>query len=823
MILVRARLEGTGKGPPGVKDRRGQVDALAAAVLMLLAVTFFWRILFTDRAPFWGDILVAFYPAHHLWRQAVLHGDLPLWNPYIFAGMPLLGDAQYSSLYPSMLLNLVFPLHRALAVDLALHTFMLAAFMYLFLRRLAFSATSALLGAVVLAFSGFVAVRVHHVSLIRTLAWSPLLLYVVAGFSPQRGIGRSAVGIAPVLAVMVFAGHMQTVLISGLLAVVFGLWRLRTLRNTERPSTGSGLVALLAALALGAVMVLPLAAAQILPAAELVRHSDRSGGTEYGFSTSFSLPLRQLPMLFSPRLFGTPTQGIYWGEWLYWEMVGYAGVASLPLAVAGILCSQRRDRLFWLAVGLAGIGLAVGGAMPLYPIAYWIVPGLSYFRVPARFLIWYSFAVAVLAAAGLDWLRHNRLPVIRWRGLVVAMMLVTAGAVAWAAGGSGVVSAARWLAAGAMRSATFFPLAMRSEALDMAGAVAVSEGKRFLLFWVGAAVLLLVGTSREKMRSPAAALLLLLATLDLFSFGMDFYPTAPAASLFQETTTKKMLDLHGGAYRVLTTPRFSFIAWSGTMTFTSGLNDPERLAMFRNTLVPNMNVQHAVPNLLGYSPIVIRSAQEFFGLAVGQAARNGGRSRLLDFLGVRYLFTPTSLAAPLKRIPGKEFSVWRNDDALPRGYLVTRYIVEPDETRVARLLQGGLDPAKVVVLDRAPQASFGLGGDGNPGRILGRSYGLNEVSFDLQLSRPAILVLSDTYYPGWRAYVDGVRHPVYRANHAFRAVVLPARASRVEFRYEPRSVRLGLAVSGASWLILVLGVLLNARGLWRRHGSASAP
>jgi hypothetical protein len=149
---------------------------------------------------------------------------------------------------------------------------MLSAFTYVFLRRLSLSGMSAFLGAVTFAFSGFVAVRVRQVSVIRTLAWLPLLLYVVAGFTSQRGIVRSSIPLAAVLAIMTLAGHMQTTLISGLLAIVLGLSRIGQFRGAEGAQGKSPLAAFAAAFALGSVLASALAAAQILPADELVWH-----------------------------------------------------------------------------------------------------------------------------------------------------------------------------------------------------------------------------------------------------------------------------------------------------------------------------------------------------------------------------------------------------------------------------------------------------------------------------------------------------------------------------------------------------------------------
>jgi hypothetical protein len=801
MRVSRAGSNGRGGAAKG--------DVLAVAGLGILSLVFFWREIFTDRALIWGDILFAFYPAHSLWRTAILRGELPLWNPYIFTGMPLLADSQYSSLYPSMLLNLLLPLHQALAVDLTLHVFLLAAFTYAFLRRLSLSGSSAFLGAVVFAFSGYVAVRIHHVSLIRTLAWLPLLLYMVAGITPRRSTLRASLPLAAVLAAMVFAGHMQTLLISGLLAAVFGVSRVWAARS--RVAERSPLVTFVAVVAVGTALTLGLAAVQILPAMELVRQSDRGGGVDYGFATSYSLPARQLPMLVSPGLFGMPTRGVYWGDWLYWEMVGYAGVASVVLAVVAIFVGQGRGRFFWLGVGIAGVLLSLGRNFIVYPLAYLFVPGLAYFRVPARFLVWYVFAVAVLAAMGLEALRldtgHRR----SWVGTFSVLAAVAVGGTYWAAGGSGVLAAVRTLAQDALASAKLLPRDVAPAVLGAVDEVARTEGRRFLLLWASAGGAVLVVRLWRRAAAVAIVGVMVLVIGDLFSFGMGFYPTVDVQELRRRPTAVDLVEAWRGTYRILTTPRFVEGILRGVMTYQSGISDPSSLAQLRNALVPNLNVQYEVLNVAGYSPIGVQSVQQVLGLAITQAARHDGRSQLLDFLGARYLFTFARLGVPFRASYAGAYYVWHNDEALPRGYLVGQYVVARGEEERARLLAGGVDLRRTVVLEEKPPFEVAPAGV-VLGRIIGRSYDLNRVSFDVELTAPAILVLSDTYYPGWHVYVDGVRQPVFRANHAFRAVFLHRQARRVVFAYEPTTVKVGLWVSGVTWVGLIAAWLSRVGG-----------
>ena len=801
------------KGVLGSLSSTGRkADTRAVILLGILTLLFFGRILFTDQALYFGDAIMGVYPAHDLWRQYVHQGDLPVWNPYIMNGMPFLADAEFSSFYPSMLLNLVLPLSRALAADLALHVFLLAALTYAFLRRRGLAWSPAFLGACTFAFSGFLAARITQPNLIRTMTWLPLQLLIVAGIDFQRSRWRPVLALGATLALQVFAGHLQTLLISLLLAGSFALWR--AARDPEAARTLRGrLIVLGLTFVSAAALGLILAAVQVLPAVEMVRHSDRSGGRDFTFATSFSLPLRQLPMLLAPNLFGTPFRDLYWGAWLYWEMVGFAGVAAVLLALVGLAASVRRDRWLWAVIGACGVALAVGRSSLLYRLAYLVIPGLDYFRVPSRFLIWYAWAVAVLAAYGLEALRARAGSSRAWRALALLLVLVAGGALYWGLGGPGVVPALERLAEGAMRTAQYLPPTLFREVVRLAGAIGVAEGLRLALLWVGAGTIVFAALSRRLRVRLAEALLIALVVGDLFSYGMNLYPTVKATELTRPLAIEDRLRLGQGTYRVFTTPAFAWSTWLEGMT-RSAIREPEELAAYRAALVPNTGVLRRIANAWGYSPVELLRSNQFITVAVDHGQRREGRSPLIDFMGARYIFTRAYLPRAYARLYKDDrdgYHVWYNDRALPRGFLVTRFVVQPVDGSVQRILDGNWEPRQVVILSEPPRETFTMRPRDDPGQILRRSYGLSRLTFDLALNGPAVFVLSDTYYPGWRAYIDGREAPIYRANHAFRAVVLPAETRRLEFVFQPRSVQIGGGISILGWGILAAVVLVRGR------------
>jgi len=788
-----------------------KADIAAVASLAVLTIFFFWRILFSNQALFNSDIIVFYYPGADLWARSVGSGHIPLWNPFIYNGFPYLAEPQFSTLYPSIFLNLVMPFYRALAVDLALHTLIASVLMYAFMRRQTLSPLPSLIAAVTFAFSGYFVAREVHVPIIRTATWLPLIFMILDGVN-DRPFYRSAMYLGSVLAVQIFAGHEQTVLISTLLAAAYGLWRAAHGGNSVRESLRS--VALSGALFAIAISVgFTLAAAQLLPGVELVGESVQAGGVDFDFATSYALPPRQLPMLLAPNMFGDPTTERYWGLWRYHDMIGYSGVATFLLALLGLALSRRQDRLFWGAVALVGVVLALGRATPLYEMAYRIVPGLVHFRAPSRFLLWYASALGILAAFGLDALQSRNYPRRAWAWAMVFVVAVAAAATYWALDAPGIRAATGWLVGPILKLTA---PAGNPGVIRYLQDITITEGRRFALLWISCGIV--AGSLTIRKMAPLAGLFMLLLVVgDLFTYGMNFYPTVDASELRRRVPTEDILDLDGGKFRIFTTPNFNLGTWGWFGLKTYVPPRPDGVLGFRTAFIPNINMHNQIANSFGYDPLGLPRYQKFVGAAIRDAEGHDGRTPLIDFMGVRYVFTFANVGRAYKEVYRERFSVWLNERALPRGYLITRFAVQAEDDVAVRLLTAGWDPRTAVVLDRPPSKTFGLRPHENPGAITRRSYGLGQVSFDLVLKHPAILVLSDTYYPGWRAFADGAEVPIYRANIAFRAVFLPSGTRHLEFVFRPTSIAVGAAISSIAWTVLIgmliVGIMRSPQGL----------
>jgi hypothetical protein len=372
---------------------RGATTGHLAALSVALAPLVYFLPAATGRLVLCPDDGLVFnLPLRAAAAEIVRAGSLPLWNPYVFGGMPLLGAAQGGVLFP---LNWFFLLFSPqLAMNLAvLSAYSLAGLgAYVYARRTAATVTGALVTALAWQWGGFLVAQVGHTNVVHAASLLPWLLWAVERYAEA---GRRAWGcaVAVVVALMAFAGHQQMLAYSLLLASAYALYMWRA---TARRAYLWSLAFVAAGLALAAV--------QLLPTLELVRHSVRAEA-DYEFFSSFSMPPQFLLNLFAPYVtgggFGPVFRAPYTGTAFYAEYIGYVGVSAVALALAApLLARGRRDpaTVFWAAAALAALALAAGRHWPfdLYRLVHQL-PVINLFRVPARHLLEADFALAVLA------------------------------------------------------------------------------------------------------------------------------------------------------------------------------------------------------------------------------------------------------------------------------------------------------------------------------------------------------------------------------------------------------------------------------------------
>ena len=384
--------------------------ALAPGLLFAAITTALcWRLLSGQFVVTGYDTLTYFYPYRAYAGEVIRSGQLPHWNPYLFYGVPFLANIQTAVFYPLNALFYFLEPIIALNWSVILHLFLASFFAYLWLRHsLAVVRPAATVGGTLFGFGGFVGAQVGHLNQLNAVVWLPLVLFTFHR-SVSRGSGRWTVVTGVILATQILAGHSQESYMTVVTLAAYGAWlglsgRGRPWRRVVRvfgrwpvgcarrlAATATALLALVVSVILAAA----LASVQLFPTGELTGLSTRGGGLAFGEAVSFSLPPTELPVGLLPAYGLTgPTST---------EYIGYVGVVGLLLAGIGLLLrfGEGTTRL-WGAVALAALLLALGKYTPVYGLLFPYLPGLDLFRVPARWLMVWSLALAALASLGLD-------------------------------------------------------------------------------------------------------------------------------------------------------------------------------------------------------------------------------------------------------------------------------------------------------------------------------------------------------------------------------------------------------------------------------------
>jgi hypothetical protein len=566
-------------------------------------------------------------------------GYLPLWNPYMFSGMPLFGAAQAGVLFPLNWFYLLFSIPVATNL-MMLSSYMLAALgAYLYARRSGSGIAGAALTSMVWQWSGFFLGQIGHTNILHTAAMLPWLLWAVDGYGATGKRSRGVL-LAALVAVQFFAGHQQTFVYAMLVVAAYAIvmWR-ASKKQKQSAQLQQPHVAYLWTLAfIGAGLAL--AAVQIVPTVELLRYSVRAT-TSYSFFTSFSLPPNFLWTFFAPYLFGGGDGNLfrapYVGPAYYGEYVGYVGLATMALATLAVVLKRDARTIFWAVVALAGLALAFGRFWPfhLYAVIYY-TPVLGLFRVPARHLMEVEFALAVLAGRGLTAISEarDRAGTIRWvqfAGLVVFVLTclaVTLGRPAnFQLGRIGPVSILR-------APELFLPIVFAAVTAWALWRFARRGTLMFLLVVVAVDLCVWGQSSGWRVSSPKSDFELwgTPATVKFIS-GQEEQARVPADSV--------------GPYRILTQDR----PFDPEQPYVA--NSPlAQSGGWVPSLQPDIYMMYGVENAAGYDGFGLARYSRFagdmkvWGELTDAEVTLRGDGREIDLLNVRYLLTlPSSAAA----------------------------------------------------------------------------------------------------------------------------------------------------------------------------------
>jgi hypothetical protein len=551
---------------------------------------------------------------------------------------------------------------------------------------------------------------------------------------------------------------------------------------------------------LAALWGLALAAIQLLPTAELVAHSQRPGAlTDLRFAFELSFWPWRIIGLLAPDFFGNPARDGYWAFGTYWEEATFVGVLPLVLAALALASwwRERRRRTqgtipskpsfrvpFFFLLALLSLVLALGNHTPLYPLLFRYVPGFGLFQAPARLMIGYALGVAVLAGIGAETLRLT--PSVRTALRILILLglgMATAGAFA------------------------------RLVLPDIRASFGSSAFRLGATLALAAGLLLLRGGRLQRRRWEVLVVSLIAA--DLLAFGWGLAPGTDPAVYHTPVATAGFLQAQPSG-RIHVDEPYAEQAYDQYVSLSRfGSTDRDYLQGLRESLHPNLNAVHHLPGTGNYDPLTVGLYRDLYELLQGEPGAPQALDEIhpvLNLFGSRYLITDDELELPLLYDAGRR--IYANEEALPRAFVAHRArVVNDGKARLEALLDPSFDPHSEVLLSRPPPAGFLLSEEGRAEEqpIIWRQ-GPNQIVIEVNLAEPGYLVLTDTYYPGWQATVDGEPTEILLANHAFRAVGLGVGDHTVIFEYTPLSFRIGAWLTmGAAFLLASLLIAAAVR------------
>lgn len=714
---------------------------------------------------------------------------VPLWNPYLFGGLPYVAILPGPLFYPTTALYFVMPLFRAIGWTFVLHTWLAGLFAYFAARSLKLSRPAAVVTGFAFMLSGFLVSmnEAGHDGRMFTMVLIPLAFGLL-----ERGLrsGRLAwfLGMGLVVACQIFTPHVQMMYYSSLALSLYALVRVIWMARDEGDWRPAGRV--FGYYALGFVAAATIGMAQLLPTLDLLDVAVRGGGeTGYAFAASWAVPGQEVTALVLPDLIGSLQT--YWGANPFKQHTEYLGVVPAALAVIGVT-AMRRDRRVALigAIGLLCILFALGAATPLHRIAYEIVPMVRRFRAASMMLGPAVFFVALLAGFGWQRVLDARAGLestsggaIGWGwvvGLSAPVLLLGLGA---ALAPEGLV---RWV------HTSWFPAGWPQ--YPDARAIEILRASGWLLLGVWSSVLVLAyGVAERRLPTQVVVAVLLLLVLDLARVDDRYIRTIPPATAFAPDELQQELG--------------------------DALDPVARVFPLREQggYAPNDMMLHDIRSVTGMQNFRLEWTDRLIG---GPGYENlMAAPALWPLLDIDYVITRQQVETPLLEAgpSGPRGTAWRVLADVPHAWFPARVEAENDPTAALQRLAGRPDPATFALVAGTVDGAEDGGAlpSAGQGRARVTSFTPNEVVLDIEAEQGGLLVVSEIYHPSWRASVDGAEVPVHRVDIALRGVEVPAGSHELRFTYAAGAVRWGLLV-GLLALVACLAVIGFSV---RRHGA----
>ncbi len=769
----------------------------------IIIATFFYKTVLFGQIPFPGDLLIAeykpwqsysylgyvpgsypnkaqyfdtlrqLYPWKTLALNQLKQNKIPLWNPYNFSGAPLFANFQSAVFYPLNIMYLALPQTVAWTILIILQPFLALIFTYGYIRTISGSRLAAWLGALSYAFSLYNTVWLEYNTMGQVVLWLPLMLIAIEKMknmlTPRWFV---ILLISQVCALL--AGHPQIVMYLLFFILAYAWVRIRSLFKFVFIST---------------MLALGIAAVQLIPGIEASLYAARS---PHNFSFLFQKILiqpQQLLMMIIPNLFGHPAARTYWPADTFVGKAMYIGIIPLFFLLAAFRLKNQFVKFFSVA---ALIILILITANPITFILYKL--NIPFFSAssPTLMEFLFSFCLAVVTSLGLDgWMqKKHSIGKLAYRSLTVLIFFIII-----------------WIS-----------FRLSSHAIIAQKAILYSFGLTALTLFS-----FLLAITRRKLMIPILTILIFIHAGDLFYHFKKFNPFVSTSLVFPKTEIFSELQRIAGINRFWGYGTAAIEANFATQyqLFSPDGYDP----LYPKRYGELIGSTHDGKILTTFTTQTRSDAVIAGGYGEKDLSSNVYRLRILDVLGVKYILDRTENGSTTQTFPLERFSeiyskdgwkILENHKAASRIFLASSYrIFQNNEEFEKIFFDKNFDPTTTILLEQSLPQQIQM--PIIPDQITLQQYEPNKITIKTINDGNRLLFLSDTYYPGWKAIVDGKETKIYRADYTFRAIYVPKGQHIIHFIYQPFSFQLGATMSTISILIIFCGIGILLRKKYEKR------
>lgn len=798
-------------------------------LLLLLTLVFFYKVIINPNMMVYSDASdITFFESYKILKFNTLreHRTVPLWNTYSLADSTFVGSMIVGLFYPLNVLEFLINPSVVSGYQFIIHVFLFGVFVYLYARAIGLKKVSAFISAITAAFAGRLITLVYVGNTNQILfVWFPLT-FLFFELAIRKKSYFYSILTGATIAIQFSGGHIQYFLYNMFAFFLYFLFRsFADIKKINLFNMFKSFFAYGKYVVVAFCFFLIVSSPLIFLFIETTSLNSRSGGVSWDFATYYSLSPTNIIKFAFPNFFGTPLNHTYWGSPNFWESAGYVGIITILLCLFALIFKRNKYVLFFSGLAVFSVIFSFGKYSPVFAFFYNFVPVFNLFRVPTRMLTIYIFSISVMAGFGTEFLiskmkRGDKnklikivksLIIIAILGLVVSLFVVAAK--------ENVLSLGKEIVIKKYNDFTLPHEGPLSRPLDyyLENVQVVFNGiLKDIFVFISALisfVFLLVLLINKKIKLHYFKILLIFLILcELWYFALPLIEVIDTGVMYRENEIINFLLKDDEMYRVMDIQDTNLKCWHSINYEIVHIDCFGSVVMKRYSDITEEILQR---DIIPERRIIPESSYPLLDLfntkyVISEKATNNPGYELA-YNGTNQVFNTIERKHDVR----ENVYIYKNKNVLPRASVVHNAKVITDEKEIIETIlhDKTFNPKEYIIIEKEIDKPLNNDGDFKEAEI--SFYSPNKIIVEIELDNAGFLVLSEMWYPGWKAFEGSKEYEIYQTNYLFRSIYLEEGYHEIKFVFNPlsynRYVRIGLWLTLISLIVLMILFIYKIR------------